>query len=155
MKLCFANYGSLEVMCTRYQLATLGIGYDPFEGQVLLIVGKLPVSTNDWNLKPSRSPERKGDEPTLEIMNGFFFPQHASVSRKMLPIINYHQLTVEWFRNPANHHQLREVGSEYPLLHPRVLGSSQDLTFSVLPRKLWKGRTDCIFLVTCGYGKEG
>jgi len=29
----------------QVQLATLGIGYDPFEGQVLLIVGKLPVSS--------------------------------------------------------------------------------------------------------------
>ena len=111
---------------------------------------------NEW-LEPEAfsQPRKKRRWTNFRNHERFFFPQHASVSRKMLPIINYHQLTVEWFRNPANHHQLREVGSEYPLLHPRVLGSSQDLTFSVLPRKLWKGRTDCIFLVTCGYGKEG
>lgn len=152
--MCFANYWSLEVMCTRFNLRHWGLVMTLLKERYFWLLGSFLYQRMVGTWKPSRSPERKGDEPTLEIML-LFFPQLKSVSGKMLPIINYHQLTVEWFRNPANHHQLREVGSQYPVLHPRVLGSSQDLTSSVLPRKLWKGRTACIFLVTCGYGKEG
>lgn len=55
-----------------------------------------------------------------------FFAQHLICFRENA---SNHQLSSThcWMVQeiPANHHQLREVGSEYPVLHPRVLGSSK------------------------------